>query len=178
MSDARRLDVDWMVVGLGANLGEPERAFRQAVRALRQSFEVEAGSRLYAGPAMRLPGSKPQPDFLNGALRLRRGGATIPQVVARLLDVEHALGRVRNEQWGPRVLDLDLLLAGDQVSHDSRALVPHPGLHLRAFALRPLLELVPSACDPRTGQAYRAVLDRLGPDGLRVVGGTNWACAT
>jgi 2-amino-4-hydroxy-6-hydroxymethyldihydropteridine diphosphokinase len=178
MSDARRLDVDWVVVGLGANLGNPEQAFRQAVRALRQNFEVAAGSRLYSGPAMRLPGSGPQPDYVNGALLLRRLPALVTEVVSRLLEVENQLGRVRTEQWGPRVLDLDLLLAGDHISEEPEALVPHPGLTSRAFALRPLLELVPLACDPRSGESYRATLDRLGPDGLRVVGGTEWACAT
>lgn len=178
MTDTRRSDVYWAVVGLGGNLGQPELAFRHAVRALRQDFEIERGSRLYSGPAMRLPGSRPQPDYLNGAVLLRGVDLSVPGVVARLLEVEREAGRVRDERWGPRVLDLDLLLAGDHVSDDPRALVPHPGLVQRAFALRPLLDVVPSARDPRTGQSYRAILDRLGPDRLRVVGGNEWACAT
>lgn len=168
----------WVVVGLGANLGEPERTFRDAVRMLRQTFPVEGGSRLYRGPALRLFGSRPQPDYINAALLLRDFKLELPELVMVLLDVERALGRIRGEHWGPRVLDLDLLLAGDRVSEAVHARVPHPGLPARAFALRPLLELVPHARDPRSGESYRAILDRLGPDGLRVIGGPDWACAT
>lgn len=168
----------WVVVGVGANLGEPERTFRDAVRLLRKRFRVAAGSRLYRGPALRLFGSKPQPDYLNAALLLREVEQDLPALVTTLLDVERALGRIRGEHWGPRVLDLDLLLAGDQVCEAASARVPHPGLSARAFALRPLLELVPQARDPRSGEPYRQILDRLGPDRLRVVGGSEWACAT
>jgi 2-amino-4-hydroxy-6-hydroxymethyldihydropteridine diphosphokinase len=127
---------------------------------------------------MRLPGTAPQADYVNGALLLRRVRTTVPEVVDRLLAVEQQLGRVRNERWGPRVLDLDLLLASDHVSDLPHAQVPHPGLRFRAFALRPLLELIPAAREPRTGESYRRILDHLGPDGLRVVAGDEWACAT
>lgn len=167
-----------MVVGLGANLGQPDRTFRRAVQALGGHFVVGAGSRLYRGPAMRLPGSAPQPDYVNAALLLEQVGQTVGQVVQTLLEVERRLGRIRGEHWGPRLLDLDLLLAGQATSDDPAAQVPHPGLRLRAFALRPLLDVVPRARDPITGELYRAALDRLGPDGLRVIGGTEWACAT
>ncbi len=178
MNGAPPVVLDWVVVGLGGNLGDPAATFRAAVRALRQTFEVERGSRLYSGPAMRLPGSEPQADYLNGALLLRRVRASVPEFVEHLLVVEHQLGRVRTERWGPRVLDLDLLLASDHVSDLPRALVPHPGLRFRPFALRPLLELVPMAREPRTGDSYRRILDQLGPDRLRVVAGDEWACAT
>lgn len=178
MSGERRSGNSWVVVGLGANLGDPERAFRDAVRMLRRTFRVDCGSRLYRGPALRLFGSKPQPDYINAALLLREVKLELPALVTLLLEVERALGRIRSEHWGPRVLDLDLLLAGDRVCETENARVPHLGLRARAFALRPLLELVPHACDPRSGESYRAILDQLGPDGLRVVGGTEWAHAT
>jgi 2-amino-4-hydroxy-6-hydroxymethyldihydropteridine diphosphokinase len=177
MSEGRQ-HVAWAVVGLGANLGAPEAAFRLAAKALGKVFKVSRGSRLYSGPAMRLRGSAPQPDYVNGAVLLEEPTLSASQIVDALLRIEQQLGRTRGEQWGPRVIDLDLLLMSDHVSDDSHARVPHPGLHERAFALRPLLELVPGAVDPRTGQPYRAVLDGLGPDGLTVIGGTEWASAT
>lgn len=177
MSEARQ-QVAWAVVGFGANLGDPQRTFRLAVKELGKVFEVRRGSRLYRGPALRLRGSPPQPDYVNGAVLIEELGLAVPDIVRTLLAIEQRLGRIRSEQWGPRVIDLDLLLAADQSSDDSYAQVPHPGLRQRAFALRPLLELVPGASDPRTGEPYRAVLDRLGPDGLKVIGGAEWASAT
>ena len=178
MSGPQQNVIRWAVVGLGANLGEPARTFRSAVKLLRNAFDVTAGSRLYAGPALRLPGSGPQPDYVNAAVLLVDVPSTAPQLVAGLLYIERQLGRTRSEQWGPRVVDLDLLLTSEGVSVDPDARVPHPGLHRRAFALRPLLELIPDAHDPVTGASYRSVLDALGPDLLRVVGGVEWASAT
>lgn len=169
---------DWAIVGLGANLGDPERTFRLAVQHLAKVYRVVRASRLYRGPAMRLFRSPPQPDYLNGAVMV---AGTLPSALGMidvLLDIERDLGRIRGEQWGPRVIDLDLLLTSTGVSDEPRALVPHPGLTQRAFALRPLLELVPHAVEPRSGEPYRRVLDRLGPDELRVVGGTEWGSAT
>lgn len=173
-----RQQVTWAIVGFGANLGDPERTFRLAVKELGKVFAVRRGSRLYRGPAMRLQGGAPQPDYVNGAVLIEELVLSVPEIVEALLGIEQRLGRTRSEQWGPRVIDLDLLLVGDQTSDDSHAQVPHPGLRHRAFALRPLLELVPGASDPRTGEPYRVVLDRLGPDGLKVIGGAEWASAT
>lgn len=177
MSQGRSL-VDWAVVGLGANLGDPERTFRLAVQRLTKVYTVVGASRLYRGPAMRLFGSPPQPNYINGAVMVTGTLPSASRVVEQLLDIERDLGRIRGEQWGPRIVDLDLLLMSTGVSDDPKALVPHPGLTQRAFALRPLLELVPQAVDPRTGRSYRSVLDHLGPDELRVVGGPEWGSAT
>jgi 2-amino-4-hydroxy-6-hydroxymethyldihydropteridine diphosphokinase len=177
MSQGRPL-VDWAVVGLGANLGDPERTFRLAVQHLKKVYTVVGASRLYRGPAMRLFGSSPQPDYVHGAVLMTGTLPSPSRIVDVLLDIERKLGRIRGEQWGPRVIDLDLLLTSTGICDEPRALVPHPGLTQRAFALRPLLELVPHALDPRSGASYRSVLDRLGPDELRVVGGTEWGSAT
>jgi 2-amino-4-hydroxy-6-hydroxymethyldihydropteridine diphosphokinase len=140
------------VVGLGANLGDRLATMRAAVRQIKQVAAVESTSRVYRTAPV---GELAQPGFLNAAaLVLYRGSP------AALLDalraIEITLGRVRAERWGPRVIDLDLLWI-DGVAVDSTALVvPHPRLLERAFALVPLLEIVPIARDPRTGQRYIA----------------------
>ena len=165
-----------VVVGLGANLGDPERAFRAAMPELRALGTVVNASRLYLGKAVLGKGGGPrQPDYVNAALHLRDCPFSAAALVPRLMEIEQALGRVRVQRWAPRVLDLDLLWAGDVVCVLPQATVPHPRLHERAFALRPLLELVPDARDPLTNTAYRARLEGMGPDGLRVIGGTSWA---
>lgn len=164
-----------IVIGLGANLGDPERTFRRAALECRALGQVVAGSRLYCGPALRLPGSPPQPDYVNAAVLLDHVNAALPEVIEALLTIERQLGRVRSVRWAARTLDLDLLYAGQTIVQEEKATVPHPRLTERAFALRPLLDVWPHAVSPFDGTPYRSLLDRLGTDVLRVVGGTEWA---
>ncbi len=95
-----------------------------------------------------------QPDFLNAAILVRSRGATALTLIERLLHIEVELGRVRPSpvRDGPRVIDLDVLWMEGVVSSDPRIILPHPRLHERAFALAPLLEVIPSAEDPRTAR--------------------------
>jgi 2-amino-4-hydroxy-6-hydroxymethyldihydropteridine diphosphokinase len=100
------------------------------------------------------------------ALVMFRGEAV--QLLDELLAIERRLGRVRKERWGPRTIDLDILWIDGLVVDTPRLVVPHPWLRERAFALVPMLELVPEAADPRTGEPYvvpagdvRATEDRL-----------------
>jgi len=123
---------------------------RDAVSELGPFATVEKTSRVYATAAV---GGPPQPEFLNGAALVRFVGTPIA-LLDLLLAIEARHGRVRAERWGPRTLDLDLLWIEDLAIDSERLVVPHPRLHQRAFALVPLLELVPGARDPRTGGPY------------------------
>ncbi len=100
-------------------------------------------------------GGPPQPEFFNAAALVVYGGTPLDLLDA-LLAIEARLGRVRAERWGPRTLDLDILWIDGLAVDDPRLEVPHPRLHERAFALAPLLEIVPDARDPRTGAVYAA----------------------
>ncbi len=128
-----------------------------------------------SGPALTLPGSPSQPDYVNAALLIDQVKLSPLDVVAALLDIERELGRVRTLRWAARTLDLDLLYAGATIVEDVTATVPHPRLAERAFALRPLLDVWPGAVCPQNGRSYREILDALGPDVLRVMGGSEWA---
>jgi 2-amino-4-hydroxy-6-hydroxymethyldihydropteridine diphosphokinase len=137
-------------VGLGANLGDRERTLRAAVDALA----AEAGIEVVAVSTLRETepvGVGEQPSFLNGAAELETSlGAR--ELLDRLLAVEQRFGRIRTPgEHGPRTLDLDLLLYGDEVIDEPRLSIPHPRLHERRFALEPLAELAPGLAVPGRG---------------------------
>ena len=138
-------------VGLGSNLGDREGTIARAVELLSAAAGVElvAVSRLRETEPW---GPVEQPAYLNGAIELE---TELPPhaLLDVLLAVEQALGRDRTgERWGPRTIDLDLLLY-DEVELDEPGLtVPHPRLHERRFALEPLAELAPDAVVPGRGR--------------------------
>jgi 2-amino-4-hydroxy-6-hydroxymethyldihydropteridine diphosphokinase len=131
--------------GLGANLGDPERTLAAAVEELSRLPDVDLRRRssLYA----TAPVGPPQPEFRNAVVSLVTGRSP-HSFLAALLDIELAHGRVRAERWGPRLLDLDILLWGERVVNEPGLHVPHPELHRRRFALEPLAELDPGARHP------------------------------
>lgn len=124
-------------VGLGANLGDRHEAFRRSLELM--PGVVEAVSPRYE----TAPIGPPQPSFLNAAVRLRTTLAPLALLDA-LLAVELTLGRDRAQEtrWGPRTLDLDVLLWPGRTLHEPRLRVPHPRLGERAFALAPLLDVL------------------------------------
>lgn len=137
-------------VALGSNLGDREAQLKQAIETLRaqSGIRVAAVSTLYETAPV---GPPPQGPYLNAAVRLRTRLA--PRVLlARLLEIERAAGRVRGgPRWSARRLDLDLLLHGSLVIDQPGLCVPHPRLHERAFVLEPLAELAPALVHPRLG---------------------------
>ena len=139
-------------VGIGSNLGDREEIVRRALELLGEAdgVDVVAVSTLRETEPW---GPVAQPPFLNGAaaLETRLGPEAL---LATLLSVEQALGRRRDgaaERWGPRTIDLDLLLYGDRTLDLPGLTVPHPRLHERRFALEPLAELAPDAHVPGRG---------------------------
>jgi 2-amino-4-hydroxy-6-hydroxymethyldihydropteridine diphosphokinase len=145
-------------VGLGANLGDREGAIRRAVELLGAGAEIE----VVAVSALRETdpvGYAEQPRFLNGAAAFETG-LSARDLLERLLAVERELGRVRGEgpRFGPRAIDLDLLLYGDEVVDEPGLTIPHPRLAERRFALEPLHDLDPALRLP-DGRAVRELLD-------------------
>ena len=125
-------------LALGSNLGDRLANLQRAVDLLAgiQGIEIVRSSRIYetepVGPA--------QPEYLNGALEIRTSLAP-GQLLAACLGVEDAMGRVRLERWGPRIVDVDVLTYGDEDVDEPDLTIPHPRMHERAFVLVPLLEL-------------------------------------
>jgi 2-amino-4-hydroxy-6-hydroxymethyldihydropteridine diphosphokinase len=132
-------------VGVGANLGDREATIRAAIDALPGIVGV---SELRETDPV---GVVDQPAFLNGAVALETELGP-RELLDALLAVERDLGRARRERWGPRTIDLDLLLYGDETIDEPGLTVPHPRLHERRFALEPLLDLDPEVAIPRRGR--------------------------
>jgi len=145
-------------VGLGANLGPREVTLLRAADLLAAADGVEVvavSQRRETDPV----GVVEQPPFLNGAIALDT--SLSPRAVLELLlEIEEELGRVRGERWGPRTVDLDLLVYGDERVDEDGLHVPHPRLHERRFALEPLAELDPELVIPGLG-SVSALLDGL-----------------
>jgi 2-amino-4-hydroxy-6-hydroxymethyldihydropteridine diphosphokinase len=152
-------------VGLGSNLGDRESALRSGLNGLeRRGFAPAVLSSLYLTEPV---GGPPQPWYLNQVA----GGQTrlSPEELLRAcLETEDEAGRVRGTRFGPRTLDLDLLLYGDEMREEPALTLPHPRLHQRRFVLEPLAEIAPDARHPRLGATIAELLARC-PDPARVV---------
>ncbi|HEL3862862.1 2-amino-4-hydroxy-6-hydroxymethyldihydropteridine diphosphokinase [Stenotrophomonas sp. B2] len=156
-------------IGLGANLGDAAATVRAAIAALDALPDTRRSqaSRLYATPAW---GNEDQPPFVNAVAsvetRLPASG-----LLRAMLELERHFGRVRDPavHWGPRALDLDLLLYGAQVLDEPGLQVPHPYLHERAFVLVPLAEIAPDLAIPGHGRVRDAVM-RVDACGIAPIG--------
>ncbi|HSI34723.1 MAG TPA: 2-amino-4-hydroxy-6-hydroxymethyldihydropteridine diphosphokinase, partial [Tepidisphaeraceae bacterium] len=102
------------------------------------------------------------PAFLNGAAEVETKLGP-RELLAAMLRIEQSLGRVRDEKWGPRTIDLDLLMYGDEAIAEGGLHVPHPRMHERAFVLRPLAEIAGNVMHPRTGVTIGELAARLSP---------------
>lgn len=159
-----------IVIGIGCNLPfegcSPIQNMERVVELLGTDPDIRSVtlSPVYVtAPVGRLD----QPDFFNAALRLETSLAPL-ELMRRLLDIEKRFGRVREERWGPRTMDLDLLDFDGQVldvEEDGVSLtLPHPRLADRGFVLFPLRDLDPKWTHPVSGESIAVLLDRIGPD--------------
>lgn len=156
-------------VALGSNLQMPQQQVRRAFAELAElpDTTLAAQSSLYRTPPM---GPPDQPPYINAVAALDTALSAVDLLKA-LLGIERAHGRVRGgERWGPRTLDLDILLYGDQRIDEPSLTVPHSGIAERAFVLYPLSEVAPDVIIPGRG-ALPALLARCPPDGIERMAG-------
>jgi 2-amino-4-hydroxy-6-hydroxymethyldihydropteridine diphosphokinase len=150
---------------LGSNLGDRAAYLQHAHLALAAAAgEIVAASAYYETAAW---GVEDQPAFLNQALAVR---TTLPaaQLLAACLATEQQAGRERQQRWGSRTLDVDILLYGQEIISTSTLTVPHPALPARRFALTPLAEIAPQVVHPQLHQTVAELLAHC-PDPLAVV---------
>ncbi len=147
------------LIGFGSNVGDSDRTYRDAAETLRQLENVQSiqVSRLIQTSPI---GGPEQSNFSNGAFCLQTE-MSAQELHTRLIEVENHLGRQRRIRWGPRSIDLDLLLF-DQVILNSESLtIPHPRMSFRRFVLEPAAEIAPAMIHPICNQTIRQLLDHL-----------------
>lgn len=142
-------------IGMGSNLAAPDQQLRSAIEALAQlpGTTVAGVSAFYQSDSL-LPG---QPRYTNAVAALDSCLAPL-ELLDALQAIENDQGRERLERWGPRTLDLDILLFGERLIDEPRLTVPHYQMHLRAFVLYPLAELAPATLQLPDGRTLKALL--------------------
>jgi deoxyguanosine kinase len=146
-------------VGLGSNLGDRRKNIDDALKMLTRTDGIELLRTSDIVETTPLAGAD-QPNYLNTVAELK---TTLPaqEFRKKILAVETALGRTHNVKWSPRIIDLDLLLFGDEVINHTNLIVPHPQMHLRAFVLGGLCRLNPKLLHPVMMVTVSALADRL-----------------
>ena len=144
-----------LYLGLGTNLGDRRQNLTTAIRLLRE----RVGHSLRMAPIYRTPawGVTDQPDFYNTVVELRTHLPSA-QVLTEILNIEQEMGRVRLRHWGERLIDIDLLLYGDECIETPTLIVPHPFMAERDFVLVPLADLAPELPHPVHGRTIRELL--------------------
>jgi 2-amino-4-hydroxy-6-hydroxymethyldihydropteridine diphosphokinase len=158
-------------LGLGGNLGDPQKAMASALQAIDADprNDVVAVSSVYRTPPW---GKTDQPDFLNAVASVETG-LSPRELLDLCLEAEKGLKRVRAERWGPRTIDIDLLLFGDRTIEEHGLEVPHPRMTQRAFVLLPLAEIAPDLkIGEKTVTQFLATLDTKGIE--RVTADGDW----
>jgi 2-amino-4-hydroxy-6-hydroxymethyldihydropteridine diphosphokinase len=147
-------------LGLGSNLGDRQKNIRLAIDRLKKTsgLRVLAVSSMLENPA--IGGPPDSPPFFNGVAKIETTLGS-HALLHQLLEIEKSLGRDRRVKWEPRVIDLDLLLYGDQIVSSQELVVPHPLMHERAFVLQPLAEIAPDVVHPTLQMTIAGLLANL-----------------
>jgi 2-amino-4-hydroxy-6-hydroxymethyldihydropteridine diphosphokinase len=150
-------------IGIGSNMSDPHRNCLDAVDRIGRidNCEIISESSLYLTAPV---GVQDQEWYINSAVSITTG-LSAQDLMKRLLEIEADMGRVRTTKWGPRVIDLDILLFGQDIIDDILVKVPHPMMHLRKFVMAPMAELAPDLIHPGLGKTIMELLKEIPDDG-------------
>jgi 2-amino-4-hydroxy-6-hydroxymethyldihydropteridine diphosphokinase len=130
---------------LGSNLGERNSFLQQAIQLIER--DVAPVSRVSSVYETQSWGKTDAPDYLNQVVELQTD-LDVHLILQKILYIETLMGRIREEKWGSRIIDIDILFYGDSIINEQGLIIPHPELHKRRFTLEPLSELAPNLIHP------------------------------
>jgi 2-amino-4-hydroxy-6-hydroxymethyldihydropteridine diphosphokinase len=138
--------VTYVLLSLGSNTGDSSANLKDAIGYLdfMNSTEVVKTSSVHKTAPW---GKTDQPDFLNQSVLIRTQ-LTVVELMENILQIEKEMGRVREEKWGPRMIDIDVILFGDKTVNSPKVVVPHPHMHERKFVLEPSVEIAAEMLHP------------------------------
>ena len=143
---------------LGGNLGDRQAYLKEAIEHIETEVApVVKASAIYETQSW---GKTDSPDYLNQVILIQTE-LSAPKLLQKLLNIEWVIGRTREEKWGPRIIDIDILFYGDKIIDETDLQVPHPHLHNRRFTLDPLVELAPTLIHPMLGKNILQLKDEL-----------------
>lgn len=146
-----------VLLSLGSNTDEPAKQLARAVKHignLRQTAILKGSKPIVTAPW----GKTDQPDFLNLSLLIETE-MNVVELMENILIIELKMGRMRQEKWGPRNIDIDIILYGDAVVNDPLVIVPHPHMHERRFVLEPSAEIAPEMMHPVLKKSVQELLN-------------------
>ena len=144
-----------IVLALGSNLGELSSNLNGAIDELRKIIEVENISKFHETSPV---GGPVQPNFLNAVI-VGESSMTSKELLHACQEIEKSFGRVRSEHWGPRTLDIDLIIFGSEIRSEPELTLPHPLAHLRKFVLEPWVEIDPDGEIPGKGKIRKLLAE-------------------
>ncbi|MDJ0695738.1 2-amino-4-hydroxy-6-hydroxymethyldihydropteridine diphosphokinase [Mastigocoleus sp. MO_188.B34] len=166
MSHQANSSASKVAIALGSNLGDSIAILEAAIKALERmpGIEIIIVSSWYQTKAI----GPPQPNYINGCVSVRTEQKP-HSLLQILLGIEKKFGRIRREKWGPRTLDLDLLLYDDLILETPTLQIPHPRIRERAFVLAPLAEIEPSWIEPVSGKSIKELLKAVDCTGVNLL---------
>ena len=167
----QRAETSTVYIGLGSNLHKPRRQIRRAMQALERipATHILADSGLYLSkPLVPASGAIAQADYLNAVVKIETKLGP-HELLDHLQQIEQDQGRERKQRWGPRTIDLDILLFDDRQTRDDRLILPHPGISERSFVLYPLHNMDATLDIPGHGMLGE-LISNCPRDGLRYLG--------
>jgi 2-amino-4-hydroxy-6-hydroxymethyldihydropteridine diphosphokinase len=153
-------------IALGSNLGNSQQTLEEALQTLDKIEGIKL--KKYSSWYQTAPIGPEQPDYINGCALLEVDLEPL-QLLKTLLKIEDQFGRVRQERWGARTLDLDLILYGNLILNTPDLIIPHPRMNERAFVLIPLGEIAPNLIDPQSNLTIFQLLEKVDKTGVKLL---------